>query len=214
MNGGVRTRFADRRDAGRQLAEPVAALGLDRPLVIALPRGGVPVAAEIAPVLDAPLDVLVVRKLGLPDQPELALGAIAEGGAEVVDRRLARLRRVSPKALDALRAQALAEIERRVRSYRGGAPPPDANGREVVIVDDGLATGRTAQAAVAALRQLGASRVVLAVPVASPDSADELGLVADDVVTVLRPRDLQAVGLWYRNFAQTTDAEVLAALAR
>jgi putative phosphoribosyl transferase len=209
----MRTRFADRRDAGRRLAEPVKALGLHDPLVIALPRGGVPVAAEVAPVLRAPLDVLIVRKLGVPGQPELALGALAEGGAEVIDERLALDRQVTPEVLDRLRAEARTEIERRVWTYRGGAPLRDPRGHDVVLVDDGLATGRTAEAAVADLRRAGASRVVLAAPVASPDTARALERQADQVVTVLRPRDMRAVGLWYRDFTQTTDDEVVEALA-
>jgi putative phosphoribosyl transferase len=209
----MRTRFADRRDAGRRLAEPVEALGLRDPLVIALPRGGVPVAAEVAPVLGAPLDVLVVRKLGLPGQPELAMGALAEGGAEVIDQQLARAGRVTAEVLDRLRVEARAEIERRVRTYRGGAPLRDPSGHEVVLVDDGLATGRTAEAAVADLRRAGATRVVLAAPVASPDTARVLEQQADEVVTVLRPRDMRAVGLWYDDFTQTTDEEVVEALA-
>jgi putative phosphoribosyl transferase len=209
----VRTRFADRREAGRRLAEPVAALRLHDPVVVALPRGGVPVAAEVATALDAPLDVLVVRKLGMPGQPELALGAIAEGGAEVVDPQLARLGRVDAAALDHLRAEARDEIDRRVRTYRDGEPPPDVHGRVVVLIDDGLATGRTAEAAIAALRSAGASRVVLAVPVASRDTAEAMSARADDVVTVIRPRDMRAVGLWYDDFTQTTDAEVVQALS-
>jgi predicted phosphoribosyltransferase len=208
----VRRHFVDRREAGRRLAEPVGALALDDPIVVALPRGGVPVAAEVAGALGAPLEVLVVRKLGMPGQPELALGALAEGGAEVVDPHLARLGRVDATALDLLRAHARAEIERRVLTYRGGRPPPDVDGRVVVLIDDGLATGRTAEAAFAALRTAGASRVVLAVPVASPDTADALAGKADDVVTVIRPRDMRAVGLWYDDFTQTTDAEVVALL--
>jgi predicted phosphoribosyltransferase len=208
----VRRHFVDRREAGRRLAEPVAALALDDPIVVALPRGGVPVAAEVAGALGAPLEVLVVRKLGMPGQPELALGALAEGGAEVVDPHLARLGRVDATALDLLRADARTEIERRVQTYRGGRPPPDVDGRVVVLIDDGLATGRTAEAAIAALRTAGASRVVLAVPVASPDTADALAGKADDVVTVIRPRDMRAVGLWYDDFTQTTDAEVVALL--
>jgi putative phosphoribosyl transferase len=208
----VRRHFVDRREAGQRLAEPVAALALDDPIVVALPRGGVPVAAEVAHALDAPLDVLVVRKLGMPGQPELALGAVAEGGAEVVDPELARVGRVDATTLDLLRAEARDEIERRVQTYRGGDPPPDVDGRVVVLIDDGLATGRTAEAAIAALRSAGASRVVLAVPVASPDTADALAGKADDVVTVIRPRDMRAVGLWYDDFTQTTDAEVVALL--
>jgi len=190
----------------------VAALALDDPIVVALPRGGVPVAAEVARALGAPLDVLVVRKLGMPGQPELALGAIAEGGAEVVDPDLARLGRVDAAALDRLRTEARNEIARRVQTYRDGAPPPDVEGRIVVLIDDGLATGRTAEAAIAALQSAGASRVVLAVPVASPDTADAMAGRADDVVTVIRPRDMRAVGLWYDDFTQTTDAEVIALL--
>jgi predicted phosphoribosyltransferase len=130
----------------------------------------------------------------------------------VVDPHLARLGRVDATALDLLRADARAEIERRVQTYRGGRPPPDVDGRVVVLIDDGLATGRTAEAAIAALRTAGASRVVLAVPVASPDTADALAGKADDVVTVIRPRDMRAVGLWYDDFTQTSDAEVVALL--
>jgi putative phosphoribosyl transferase len=208
----VRRHFVDRREAGQRLAEAVAALALDDPIVVALPRGGVPVAAEVARALGAPLDVLVVRKLGMPGQPELALGAIAEGGAEVVDPDLARLGRVDAAALDRLRTEARNEIARRVQTYRDGGPPPDVDGRIVVLIDDGLATGRTAEAAIAALQSAGASRVVLAVPVASPDTADAMAGRADDVVTVIRPRNMRAVGLWYDDFTQTTDAEVVALL--
>jgi putative phosphoribosyl transferase len=213
-NDRVRRHFADRRQAGQRLAQPIVALGLDDPLVIALPRGGVPVAAEVAEALGAPLDVLVVRKLGVPAQPELALGALAEGGAEVIDHRLARSFGVTPALLDVLRAEARAEIARRVGIYRGGAPLRDPTGRTVVLVDDGLATGRTAEAAVADLRATGAAAVVLAVPVAAAETAADLGLVADEVVAVIRPRDLRAVGLWYDDFTQTSDAEVLEALGR
>lgn len=212
-------RFADRRAAGRLLAvrlrrEPVLAAAAGPPLVLALPRGGVPVAREVADVLGAPLDVLVTRKIGYPNQPELGVGAIAEGGEPVYDelllRRLGLTRAVLARVVDSERA----ELRRRVAAYRGGRPPPDVAGRQVVLVDDGLATGVTARAALRSLRAGAARRTVLAVPVAAPSSAAAMRAEADEVVTLAAPAAFRAVGEWYASFGQLTDADVLALLGR
>lgn len=204
--------FTDRRQAGRQLAEGLAALELRDPVVLALPRGGVPVAAEVARALGAPLDVIVARKIGAPGHPELGIGAVAEGG-EAMFSGHADLLRVGPHQRERLVEQERREVDRRVARYRGGRPLPAVTGREVVVVDDGLATGVTAGAALRALRRLRPSRLVLAVPVCAPDTADELSTVADEVVCCQRPHDLRAVGLWYDDFTQTSDEEVLELLA-
>lgn len=201
-------RFRDRRDAGRQLAELISTSELRDPVVLALPRGGVPVAFEVAQTLGAPLDVLVARKIGAPRQPELGIGAVAEGGARVVDQELARHLGLSEAEVDALAEGALAELERRVHAYRGERSLPPLAGRDVIVVDDGVATGGTAEAALAAVRAQRAARVVLAVPVCSPDTVRRLARVADQVVSVLTPDQLTAVGQWYEDFTQTTDAEV------
>lgn len=201
-------RFRDRRDAGRQLAALITASSLHDPIVLALPRGGVPVAFEVAAALGAPLEVLVARKIGAPRQPELGIGAVAEGGARVVDHDLARHLGLSEADIDLLAEGALAELERRVQAYRGDRGLPPLAGRDVIVVDDGVATGGTAEAALAAVRARHAARVVLAVPVCSPDSSRRLARVADEVVSVLTPADLTAVGQWYQDFTQTTDAEV------
>jgi predicted phosphoribosyltransferase len=210
---GVPIRFRDRTDAGRQLSALLGAREWVEPVVLALPRGGVPVAAEVARDLGAALDVLVVRKVGVPWHPELAVGAIAEGGVEVVDEvSLARLG-ISSAEFREVADRAQAELVRRVALYRGDRALPPLEGRDVIVIDDGLATGLTAQAAVRSVRLLGAARVVMAAPVCAADTPARLDQ-ADDVVCVRMPHDFRAVGLWYDEFGQTSDAEVLALLAR
>lgn len=206
--------FIDRRDAGRRLGQALAPLQKDNPVVVGLPRGGVVVADEVAEALGAPLDILVVRKLGAPGQPELGMGAIAEGGVTALNHRLIDMLGIHPASLQAVADHEHTELERRVRTYRKGRPPLDVTDRLVVLVDDGLATGYTARAAARALRQRGAGTIVLAVPVAAPETVEELREEVDDVVALETPRFFGAVGQWYQDFAQTTDAEVLAILER
>jgi putative phosphoribosyl transferase len=177
-------------------------------VVLALPRGGVPVAAEVAADLDAPLDVFVVRKLGMPGHEELAIGAIATGGVVVVNDELVRRVGISPEALDAVVGRETTELDRRERAYRNDRSPTEVRGKTVIVVDDGLATGATMRAAVAALGGMDPARVVVAVPTAPRTVVDELAAVADDVVAVSTPRDFAAVGQWYDDFSQTTDEEV------
>ena len=211
--------FADRRTAGRLLAsrlrqDPALTTGSRPPVVLALPRGGVPVAREVADLLGAPLDVLVTRKIGYPGQPELGVGAIAEGGEPVYDELLLRRLGLTRAALARVVDRERAELLRRVAAYRGGRPPPDVAGRQVVLADDGLATGVTARAALRSLRARAASRTVLAVPVAAPSSADAMRAEADDVVTLATPAAFRAVGEWYVSFGQLADSDVLALLGR
>jgi putative phosphoribosyl transferase len=207
-------RFADRSEAGRLLAEEVAVLGLTDPVVLALPRGGLPVAEPVADRLGARLEVVVARKVGAPWHPEFGIGAIAEGGAVVADPASLHAVGISRQRFDELADAEREELDRRVLRYRGGRPLPELRGRDVVVVDDGLATGVTAEATLDALRAHHPRRLVLAVPVCSPDTAERLRGVADDVVCVHCPSDLRAVGQWYDRFDQTTDDEVLAVLDR
>jgi predicted phosphoribosyltransferase len=202
-------RYRDRRHAGRELASKLLEYA-DRPdvTVLALPRGGVPVAYEVATALRAPLDVFIVRKLGVPGHEEYAMGAIATGGVRVLDERVVRTARVTRAELDAVTAAEQRELERRERQYRGDRPPPDVTGRTVILVDDGLATGATMRAAVTALREEGAARVVVAVPIAPPETCDAFRDVVDDIVCARTPEPFYAVGLWYDDFSQTTDEEV------
>jgi predicted phosphoribosyltransferase len=202
-------RFANRRDAGRRLADQLRRLDLDAPVVLGLPRGGVPVAYEVACALDAPLDVLVARKIGAPFQPELGVGAIAEGGVTVFDQATLRSLRLEVSDLDTTVTREQAELQRRVERYRGAAEPPDVTGRTAIVVDDGLATGVTARAALRAVRRGNPARVVLAVPVGPPETATFMRPDADEVVVVESPAHLAAVGQWYDDFAQTTDQEVV-----
>ncbi|MCX4688886.1 phosphoribosyltransferase family protein [Kitasatospora purpeofusca] len=205
----TRTRFTDRTDAGHRLAARLAHLHGPGTVVVALPRGGVPVAAEVAAALAAPLDICVIRKLGVPYQPELGMGAIGEDGVRVLNEQVLRPARVTPGQLAAVEARERAELERRARRYRGDRPPVDLRGRTVVVVDDGVATGSTARAACLIVRARGARRVVLAVPVAPEDWTERLGDVADELVCVATPSPFFAIGEFYADFAQTGDAEVL-----
>jgi putative phosphoribosyl transferase len=207
--------FADRRQAGQVLAAQLARYRDDPDVVVlGLPRGGVPVAFEAARDLGAPLDVFVVRKLGVPGQEELAMGAIAPGGVCVVNEALVRQLGIPAGVLDAVAVPERRELERRERLYRGGRPPNDIRGRTVILVDDGLATGATMHAAVRALRSRGPAAIIVAAPVGAPETCAALAGVADDCVCVLRPPDLRGVALWYEDFTQTEDAEVRALLER
>ena len=201
--------FRDRADAGRRLAERLHHYaGRPDVVVLALPRGGVPVAAEVAHSLGAQLDVFIVRKLGLPGNEELAMGAIASGGSRVLNRSLLERLHVPPQTVDAVASREQRELERRERAYRGTTPPPFLRGKTVILVDDGLATGATMRAAAAALRAQDPARVVVAVPVAAASSCEEFSDVVDEVVCVETPEPFLAVGQWYEDFAQTEDEEV------
>ncbi|RKN06470.1 alpha/beta family hydrolase [Streptomyces radicis] len=204
--------FADRVDAGRRLARELTYLRGQDVVVLGLPRGGVPVAAEVASALRAPLDVGVVRKLGLPMQPELAMGAIAEDGARVINQQVVNTARVSDDQLAEVERNERAELARRARQYRGGRPPVSVSGRTVVIVDDGIATAATARAACRAARTRGASRVILAVPVAPDDWRERVGGDADECVCPETAADFMAVGQFYRDFAPTTNEQVVSFL--
>ncbi|MFF2349476.1 phosphoribosyltransferase family protein [Kitasatospora sp. NPDC058115] len=207
------THFTDRTDAGRRLAALLGHLRGPRTVVVALPRGGVPVAAEVAAALGAPLDICVIRKLGVPYQPELGMGAIGEDGVRVINDHVLRPAGVTPEQLAAVEARERTELERRAHRYRGGRPPVDLRGRTVVVVDDGIATGSTARAACLIVRARGAERVVLAVPVAPREWTERLSGVADELVCVGTPSPFFAIGEFYADFSQTEDAEVLRHLA-
>ena len=204
--------FRDRTEAGARLAARLLPLGLERPVILALPRGGVPVAAVVARALHAPLDVALVRKLGVPYQPELAVGAIGEGGVRVLNEDVRRAARVSDAQLAEVEAAERTELDRRAAAYRRGRPPLPIAGRTVVVVDDGIATGSTAEAACRVARARGAARIVVATPVAPPASIERLRGVADEVVCVEVREPFYAIGQWYDDFSQTSDAEVVALL--
>jgi putative phosphoribosyl transferase len=205
----MRRIFQDRQDAGVQLAAKLLRYANDPTvLVLGLPRGGVPVAYEVARVLHAPLDIFVVRKLGVPGHRELAMGAIASGDVRVLNPDVIESLQISASMIDAVAEYEQRELERQQRAYRGDVPFPDLAGRTVIIVDDGLATGSTMRAAVRALRKSGPARVVVAVPVGAAETCRSLSDEADDVVCVTVPEDFQAVSLWYDQFSQTSDYEV------
>lgn len=208
----VQAQFVDRRDAGCRLAEALMPFAAEDPVVVGLPRGGVPVAAEVARALGAPLEILAVRKLGAPHNPEYGIGAIAEGGTRVFDPEALVVLGIDNGTLEALVARETAELHRRVDAYRRGRPPRLLRGRSVVVVDDGVATGVTDTAALRDIAAQRPRRLVLAVPVCPPDSAARLRAEADEVVCLAEPTILQGVGQWYLDFGQVSDAEVLAGL--
>lgn len=205
--------FRDRRDAGRKLARALDPYRVELPAVFALPRGGVPVGYEVALALDAPLDVLVARKLGAPDQPEFGIGAVAPGGVRVLNEEAVRRLGIPEEYLARITEKETAEVERRLRHFRGGLPETPVFGRTVILVDDGLATGVTARAAVEALRLRGPGRIVLAAPVCAEQTAQVFEQeVVDSLVCLRCPPDLGAIGFWYADFDQTPDEEVVSLL--
>ena len=208
------TRFRNREEAGRALALLLKPLARESPVVVAIPRGGVPVAYEVALALDAPLDVVIVRKLGAPDEPELAVGAIAEGGSVYIDAESVQVLDISREELTSIAERESVELRRRARAYRGARPPRDLAGRTVILVDDGIARGASARAAIRAVRERNPRRLVLAVPVIAPDTVHELRSEVDDLVAVAAPYHFGSVGFWYDDFEQVTDARVLSLLSR
>ncbi|WP_086134843.1 phosphoribosyltransferase [Methylocaldum sp. SAD2] len=209
------TLFENRTDAGRKLAEALGAYaGRSDLIVLALPRGGVPVAYEVARALKAPLDLLIVRKLGTPGNPELAMGAIASGGASVLNRDVVSIYRISDEVIENAAAKERQELERRERLYRGDRPYPDIENRCIIVVDDGIATGATMRAGLAALRQRNPACIVVAVPLAPVDTVERLRAEVDEVVCLMTPEPFFAVGQGYRDFSQTTDDEVREILTR
>jgi predicted phosphoribosyltransferase len=206
--------FRDRADAGRQLAERLRAELAPDTVVLGLPRGGVPVAAEVAAALNAPLDVFLVRKLGVPGHEELAMGAIASGGVRVVNADVVRSVGIRPDQLDAVTARELERLVAQERDYRGDAAPVDVRGRTAILVDDGLATGATMRAAIGALRGLGAAAIVVAVPTAPRETCEALSREVEDVVCATTPEPFTAVGIWYRDFRPVSDEQVRELLDR
>jgi predicted phosphoribosyltransferase len=208
-------RFRDRTEAGRLLAERLRHYaGRDDVIVLALPRGGVPVGYEVAKALGAPLDVFVVRKLGVPGHEELAMGAVATGGLLVLDEHLVQALGLPEEEVRRVIERELRELERRDREYRGDREPPQLAGKTVILVDDGLATGATMRAAALAVRRQNPARVVVAVPVAAEETCNAFSDVVDEIVCGVTPKPFRAVGLWYEDFSQTTDEEVRELLAQ
>ncbi len=207
--------FQDRIDAGRQLTTRLTKYA-DRPdvIVLALPRGGVPVAFEVAQELNATLDIFLVRKLGVPGHEELAMGAIASGGVRVINQDVVSYLQIPGEVIDAVAAYEQRELERREREYRGDRPPPDLRGRVVILIDDGLATGSTMRAAAAAVRKQRPARIVVAVPVAAPETCENFRSEVDEIVCAVTPEPFRGVGLWYEDFSQTTDQDVRELLER
>lgn len=210
----MRTRFKDRADAGRELAGRLSHLSDENTIVLALPRGGLPVAYEIAHAMHVPLDVLNVRKLGVPWHEELALGAVATGGVRVLNNEIVMIAGVTRQDIDDITRLQRLEIDRRERLYRGGRPAPDLEGRTVILVDDGIATGATVRAAIAVVKSQAPARLVLATPVAQASVVAELAHEVDELVCLLTPADLYAIGLWYDSFPQLRDEDVQHILAQ
>src|SRR4051794_24198854 len=211
----IERRFRDRFDAGRVLADKLGEYAGRRDVVVlALPRGGVPVAYEVARALRAPLDVFLVRKLGVPGHEELAMGAIASGGGRIPNQDVGKPPRVSPQGIDEVAPREWDELRRRERDYHDDRPAPDVRGRTVILIDDGLATGSTMRSAVVALRRQGPGRLVVAVPIAAPSTCEEFQDEVDEVVCARTPEPFGAVGVWYEDFSQTTDDEVRGLLER
>jgi putative phosphoribosyl transferase len=205
-------RFRDRIDAGRQLAAKLGSYAAEQPLVLALPRGGIHVGYEVARALDAPLDVWIVRKLGVPWQPELGVGAISEGNHVHITRDIQQRVGLSDEELERVIEEQRVEVARRVRRYRASRPRPELRDRTIILVDDGIATGGTVRAAIRAIRAESPKKIVLAVPVVAAPAVGELAGEADEMVTLLRPSDLYAIGLWYDDFQQLSDEEVVRVL--
>jgi putative phosphoribosyl transferase len=207
--------YRNRADAGRKLAQQLARYkGQPNVIILALPRGGVPIGFEVALALGAPLDIFLVRKLGVPGHEELAMGAIASGGVRVMNDRVLRVLPIPEKMVNAVAVQEQRELERREHLYRDGRPAPDVRGKTAILVDDGLATGSTMRAAVTALRQLGPERIIVAVPVGSPDTCEEFQSETDDTICASMPDPFYAVGYWYADFEPTSDEEVRELLNR
>ena len=214
-SGRAALKFADRVEAGRLLAEQLRSYaGRPDALVLALPRGGLPVAFEIATRLHLPLDIFLVRKLGAPGQPELAMGAIATGGARVLNEDVIRYLSVPPEVIEAVAHAEQIELERREQAYRGERPTPDLHGKQVILVDDGLATGSSMRAAIGAVRTQSPARIIVAVPVAARETCEELKREVEELVCLRTPEPFSAVGLWYDDFSQTSDEEVRDLLQR
>jgi predicted phosphoribosyltransferase len=205
-------RFADRRDAGRQLAVQLLSLASEHPVVVALPRGGVPVACEVATALHAPLEIVAVRKLGAPHNPEYGIGAIVEDGTRIFDPEALAALAIDGGMLESIVARASEELHRRVVAYRGGRPPMRLRDRTVVVIDDGVATGVTDTAAIRAIRRQRPRRLILAVPVCASDSVARMRKEADEMICLIAPPQLRGVSQWYRDFSQIHDQEVIAAL--
>ena len=206
--------YRDRIEAGKNLASQLANYANDDVLVLALPRGGVPVAYEVAKALNAPLDIFLVRKLGVPGHEELAMGAIASGGVRVLNHDVVDHLLIPAGVIDSVAANELRELERRERAYRGSRPEPEVREKTVILVDDGLATGSTMRAAAAALRQQNPARIIVAVPVSAPQTCDEYRMGVDEIVCAITPEPFYGVGQWYVDFSQTTDDEVRDLLER
>jgi putative phosphoribosyl transferase len=207
--------FRDRTDAGKHLATKLLNYK-DRPdvLILALPRGGVPVAFEVAQALHVPLDIFLVRKLGVPGHEELAMGAISTGGVRVLNEDTVDYLRIPEHIIDATAAEELKELKRRELAYRGNRPEPDVKGKTVILIDDGLATGSTIRAAAQALRQQQPARIIVAVPVSAPETCDEYRIGVDEIICAVTPEPFVGVGMWYLDFSQTTDEEVRDLLER